>query len=134
MALSGGGQSYKFYLQKGLANMTIEISVAIVISFISLSFSVYMGLKGNKRTDTKDIEERTKERTELNVQLRYITQNTQDIKEQINSLMRDVQKHGDRITQMEGNIKHTADYLEKLHTRITSLEERVTKVERDDED
>lgn len=114
--------------------MTIEISVAIVISFISLSFSIYMGLKGNKRTDTKDIEERTKERTELNVQLRYITQNTQDIKEQINSLIKDVQKHGDRITQIEGNIKHTTDYLEKLHNRITSLEERVSRVERDDED
>lgn len=114
--------------------MTIEISLAVIISALSLSFAIYKGLKDNKRSDTKDIEERAKERAELNVQLRYITQNTQDIKEQINSLIRDVQKHGDRITQIEGNIKHTTDYLEKLHNRITSLEERVSRLERDDED
>lgn len=112
--------------------MTIE--VALLISFLSVAFSIFFGLKNSKRSDTKDIEERTRERTELNVKLGYITQNTQDIKEQINSLMKDVQKHGDRITQMEGNIKHTADYLDKLHERITSLEERVSRVERDDED
>lgn len=114
--------------------MTIELSTAILISVISLSFSVYMGLKGNKRTDTKDIEERTRERTELNCKLDMIASGTQDIKEQINSLMKDVQKHGDRITTMEGNIKHTDDYVGKLHERITSLEERVSRVERDDED
>lgn len=112
--------------------MTIE--VALLISFLSVAFSIFFGLKNNKRSDTKDIEERTRERTELNVKLGYITQNTQDIKEQINSLMKDVQKHGDRITQMEGDLKHTSDYLEKLHTRITSLEDRVSRVERDDED
>lgn len=114
--------------------MTIEISMAIIISVISLSFSVYMGLKGNKRTDTKEIEERTKERTELNVKLDFISSNMQDIKEQISSLVRDVQKHGDRITKVEEAIKHTTDYLEKLHTRITSIEDRVGKLEKDDED
>lgn len=112
--------------------MTIE--VALLISFLSVAFSIFFGLKNNKRSDAKDIEERTREQTEINVKLGYITQNTQDIKEQINSLIRDVQKHGDRITQIEGNIKHTDDYLEKLHNRITNLEERVSRVERDDED
>lgn len=112
--------------------MTIE--VALLISFLSVAFSIFFGLKNNKRSDTKDIEERTRERTELNVKLGYITQNTQDIKEQINSLMRDVQKHGDRLTVVEGTINHTNDYLNKLHARIDSLEERVSRVERDDED
>ena len=35
--------------------MTIE--VALLISFVSVAFSVYFGLKNSKRTDTKDIEE-----------------------------------------------------------------------------
>lgn len=114
--------------------MTLEISTAIIISVLSLSFSVYMGLKGSKRTDAKDIEERTRERTELNCKLDMINSSTQEIKEQIASLVKDVQKHGDRITQIEGDMKHTADYVEKLHARITSIEERVSRIERDGED
>ena len=43
--------------------MTIEVSTAIIISVLSLGFSVFMGLKSNKRTDTKDIEDRVKENT-----------------------------------------------------------------------
>lgn len=112
----------------------MNIEVAVVVSIVSLSFSIYMGLRGNRRTDTKDIEERTKERTELNVKLDFISKSTNDIKDQIASLVRDVQKHGDRLTQIEGTVKHTTDYLEKLHSRITSLEERVSRVEREDED
>lgn len=112
--------------------MTIEVT--LLISFLSVAFSIFFGLKNNKRSDTKDIEERTRERTELNVKLGYITQNTQDIKEQISSIMKDVQRHGDRITQIEGKIDHATDYLNKLHERIASLEERVSRVERDDED
>lgn len=112
--------------------MTVE--VAFLISALSVAFSIFFGLKNNKRTDAKDIEERTRERTELNCKLDMINSSTQEIKEQIASLVRDVQKHGDRITQIEGNMKHTMDYLEKLHVRITSMEERVSRLERDSED
>ena len=43
--------------------MTIEVSTAIIISVLSLGFSVFMGLKNNKRTDAKDIEDPVKENT-----------------------------------------------------------------------
>lgn len=112
--------------------MTVE--VALLISIVSVAFSIFFGLKSNKMTDTKDIEERTRERTELNCKLDMIASGTQEIKEQISSLMRDVQRHGDRLTQVEGEVQHTNDYLEKLHNRITSLEERVSRVERDDDE
>ena len=49
--------------------MTIQVSAAIIISVLSLSFSVFMGLKSDKRTDTKDIEERVKENTRINMKL-----------------------------------------------------------------
>ena len=49
--------------------MTIEVSTAIIISVLSLGFSVFMGLKSNKRTDTKDIEDRVKENTRINMKL-----------------------------------------------------------------
>lgn len=100
--------------------MTIEISAAIVISVLSLSFSIYMGLKGNKRTDTKDIEERTKERTELNVKLDFIASNMQDIKEQISSLVKDVQNHGVKIAELEQSTR-------SAHHRLDGIEQRLNK-------
>lgn len=60
--------------------MTIEVSTAIIISVLSLGFSVFMGLKSNKRTDAKDIEERVKENTRINMKLDAISNNTTDIK------------------------------------------------------
>ena len=49
--------------------MTIEISTAIIISVLSLGFSVFMGLKSNKRTDNTDLEERVRENTRINMKL-----------------------------------------------------------------
>lgn len=102
--------------------MTIEVSTAIVISVISLLFSVYMGIKGNKRTDTKDIEERTKEHTELTVKLDYISRSTNDIKEEIASLVKKVDAHGDRLTKTEESLK-------SVWKRIDSIEQRLSKEE-----
>ena len=98
--------------------MTIEVSAAIIISVISLSFSVYMGLKGNKRTDTKDIEERTKERTELNVKLDYISSNMQDIKIQISSLVEKVDSHGERLTRIESSLGTAWKRIDEIMERL----------------
>lgn len=104
--------------------MAIEVSTAIVISVISLLFSIYMGIRGNKRTDTKDIEERTKEHTELTVKLDYISKSTNDIKEEISSLVRKVDAHGDRLTKTEESLK-------SVWKRIDSIEQRLNKEEDD---
>lgn len=56
--------------------MTIEISTAIIISVLSLGFSVFMGLKSNKRTDNTDLEERVRENTRINMKLDAISNNT----------------------------------------------------------
>lgn len=100
--------------------MTVEISTAIIISVISLLFSIYMGIKGNKRTDTKDVEERTKEHTELTVKLDYISKSTNDIKEEISALVKKVDAHGDRLTKAEESLK-------SVWKRIDSIEQRLSK-------
>lgn len=101
-----------------MEDITIEVSTAIVISVISLLFSIYMGMKGNKRTDTQDIEERTRERTELNCKLDMINSSTQEIKEQISSLVKDVQNHGVKIAELEQSTR-------SAHHRLNTLEERM---------
>lgn len=100
--------------------MTIE--VALLISCLSVAFSIFFGLKNNKRSDTKEIEERTKERTELNVKLDYISSNMQDIKSQISSLVDKVDSHGDRLTKIEGR-------LDAAWVRIDEIAGRMNKEE-----
>lgn len=63
--------------------MTIEISTAIIISVVSVAFSIFFGLKNNKRSDTKDIEERVRQNTQINMKLDNISSLSEDIKSEI---------------------------------------------------
>lgn len=96
--------------------MTIEI--ALLISIISVSFSIFFGLKNNRRTDTKDIEERVKENTRINVKLDNIGQTTQEIKTEVSSMREDIKSHNDRLIKLEESCK-------QAHHRIDGLESRI---------
>lgn len=96
--------------------MTIEI--ALLISIVSVVFSIFFGLKNSKRTDTKDLEERVKENTRINIKLDNIGQTTQEIKSEISSMREDIRSHNDRIIKLEESCKAS-------HHRLDVLEERV---------
>ena len=98
--------------------MTIEVSTAIIISVLSLGFSVFMGLKNNKRTDTKDIEERVKENTRINMKLDAISNNTTDIKNEVSEMRKEINSHDSRIVKVEESVK-------SFHHRLDGIEERL---------
>ena len=98
--------------------MTIELSTAIIISVLSLGFSVYMGLKNNKRTDTKDVEERVKENTRINMKLDAISSNTTDIKNEVSETRKEINSHDNRIIKVEESVK-------SAHHRIDGIENRL---------
>ena len=98
--------------------MTIEVSTAIIISVLSLGFSVFMGLKSNKRTDTKDIEERVKENTRINMKLDAISNNTIDIKNEVSEMRKEINSHDSRIVKVEESVK-------SFHHRLDGIEERL---------
>ena len=98
--------------------MTIELSTAIIISVLSLGFSVYMGLKNNKRTDTKDVEERVKENTRINMKLDAISNNTTDIKNEVSEMRKEINSHDNRIIKVEESVK-------SAHHRIDGIENRL---------
>lgn len=111
--------------------MTVEL--ALVISVVSVAFSIFFGLKNNKRSDTKEVEERTKERiTEIeertkenaiiNVKLDNINSSNLEIKDRLNSVAKQIQEHGDRLIKVEESTK-------SAHHRINSLEERFNERE-----
>ncbi len=85
--------------------MTIEITLAVVVSIASLSFSVYMGLKNNKKTDEKEIEARVERDTKVKMKLDEIGNDVKDVKETVKSIQNDVKDHEGRIVKLESSLK-----------------------------
>lgn len=105
----------------------VEILTPIIISVISLAFSVFMGLKSNKRTDTKDIEERVKENTRINMKLDNINSTTQDIKTELSSVRLDLQKHNDKIIVLEQSCKQAHKRIDEIASRLNFDEKEGTQ-------
>lgn len=103
--------------------MTIELSTAIIISILSLGFSVFIGLKNNKRTDTKDIEERVKNNTEINMKLDAISSNTTEIKNEVTEMRKELNSHDNRIIKVEESVKSAHHRLDGLEARINGDKE-----------
>lgn len=93
--------------------MTIE--VALLISLVSVAFSVYFGLRNNKRSDTKEIEQRVAERTETNMKLDQIGKDVQDIKYDISATKKSVNSLTERVASVESSVK-------SAHHRLDTME------------
>lgn len=96
----------------------MKVDISLIISLISVAFAIFFGLKNSKRTDVKDIEERVKENTKINIKLDNIGQTTQDIKTEISSMRDDIKSHNDRIIKLEESCK-------SAHHRIDGLAKRI---------
>lgn len=109
---------------KAVYDVTIQLSAAIVISVLSLLFSAIMGLKSNKRTDSKDLEERVKENTRINMKLDNINSTTQDIKQELLTVRTDLQKHNDKLIILEQSCKQAHKRIDELNNRLNIDEKR----------
>ena len=96
----------------------MQVEIAYLISIVSLAFSVFFGLKSSKHTDTKDIEERVKDNTRINMKLDAIAGTTQEIKSEISTMREEIKKHNDKIIKFEQS-------LISAHHRLDTLEERM---------
>ena len=94
----------------------MQVEIAYLISIVSLAFSVFFGLKSSKHTDTKDIEERVKDNTRINMKLDAIAGTTQEIKSEISTMREEINKHNDKIIKLEQSLK-------SAHHRLDTLEE-----------
>ena len=79
-----------------------------------------MGLKSDKRTDAKDIEERVKENTRINMKLDAISNNTTEIKNEVSEMRKEINSHDGRIVKVEESAK-------SAHHRLDGLEERLNE-------
>lgn len=108
--------------------MTIELSLSIIISMVSVSFAIYSGLKSGKRADVKDVEERARELTRTNVMLENINKTMGEIKEQILAIAQKVDSHGERITKVEESLATVWRRIDEQKDRVTKIEEMLSDV------
>lgn len=83
--------------------MTIEL--ALLISIVSVTFSIFFGLKNNKRSDEKDIQERIARDTRTDMKLDEISADVKEVKETVKSIQSDVKDHEGRIVKLEASYK-----------------------------
>lgn len=93
-------------------------TIALCISFVSLCLAAWIGLRGDKRTDTKDIEERAKENAKINFKLDEISGTTREIKQDLASVRDEIKSHNERLIKVEESAK-------QAHHRISALEDRM---------
>jgi peptidoglycan hydrolase CwlO-like protein len=97
--------------------------IAILISVVSVAFSIFFGFKNNKRSDTRDIEERVRTDTIINTKLDNIVSTMQDIKNEIASMRNDIQAHNDRLIKVEESCKQAHKRLDEITLRIDGKED-----------
>ncbi len=102
---------------------------AIIISIISVAFSVFFGLvslffnlKNDKKSDNSEIEERVKENTRINMKLDSISTNTTDIKNEIAEMRKELNSHDSRIVKVEESAKQAHHRIDELVKRFEEKE------------
>jgi len=83
--------------------MTIE--VALVISAISLIFSIIVGVSGMKRNEKTDNQKEASNLTTVIVKLENIGDDIKEIKTDMRDVKNDIQNHAERIIKAEQQIK-----------------------------
>ena len=92
--------------------MTIEI--ALLISIISVSFSIFFGLKNSKKSDQKEIADRIARDTRTDMKLDEISSNVRDVKETVKNIQNDIKDHEGRIVKLESSYKAEHKRLDEI--------------------
>ena len=98
--------------------ITIGQIITIVISFCALLFSMYMGFRGNKKTDIKEIEAKVERETRLDMRLAEIGNDVKEVKETVKSIQNDVKDHEGRLVKVEASLKAEHSRLDEIYKMI----------------
>ena len=90
------------------------IEITLLISIISVSFSVFFGLKNSRKTDEKDITERITRDTRTDMKLDEIGSNVREVKETVKNIQNDIKDHEGRIVKLESSLKAEHKRLNEL--------------------
>lgn len=104
--------------------------VAVIISIISVAFSIFFGIvslvlniKNDRRTDNSDIEDRVRENTRINMKLDAISNNTKEIKDEVVEMRKELNSHDNRIIKVEESVKSLHHRVDEMATRLNEGKE-----------
>lgn len=92
--------------------MTIEI--ALLISGVSLAFSIYAGVSNMRRNQNQDASKDATEMTTVIVKLENINNGVTEIKSELNSVKTDIKESRERLIKVEESVK-------QAHKRIDEM-------------
>jgi peptidoglycan hydrolase CwlO-like protein len=108
----------------------ISMPIAVIISIISVTFSVLFGLftlglnlKNSKKSDKAELTERVKENTRINMKLDTISSNTTEIKNEVTEMRKELNSHDSRIVKVEESVKSAHHRIDGLETRLNEDKE-----------
>lgn len=106
--------------------MTIEIS--LLITFISVGFAVFFGLRNLKRNEKTDVKEEATSMAILVVKLENIETGITDIKGEIKSIKDGVQKDHDKLITVIELVDNVNSRVRELTNDVHRLEAEVNEV------
>lgn len=92
--------------------MTIE--VALLVSVVSVAFSIFFGIKNSKKSDREDIAQRIARDTRVDMKLDEISKDVKEVKDTVKNIQNDVKDHEGRITKLEASYKAEHKRLDEL--------------------
>lgn len=103
--------------------------IAVIISIISVAFSVFFGFfslsfnfKNDKKANSSEFEERVRENTRINLKLDEISSNTTEIKKEVTEMRRELNSHDSRIVKVEESAKQAHHRIDELVKRFEDKE------------
>lgn len=91
-----------------------QVSIAILISIVSVAFSIFFGLKNTQRTDSKDLEQRIRADERINMKLDEISRNCNDTRSDLTGMKDDIKRIDHRLVKAEQSAK-------SAHKRIDGI-------------
>ncbi len=96
----------------------ITITLATLISVVSVSAAVFFGIKSKKRADDEDIAKKAETITRLESKMDSLTKDFSDFATDIKLEIRDMRKNFDEVKakqiEQETTLKHLVQRIEKL--------------------
>lgn len=89
--------------------------ITIVISAISVSFAIYIGLRNNRKTDNKDIADKVARDTRIDVKLEEISSYVKEIRDDNSETKRQLIELNRQLALVEASVK-------SAHRRIDKIE------------
>lgn len=101
--------------KKNLERCRMTIEVALLVSVVSVAFSIFFGIKNSKKSDSEEIAQRIARDTRVDMKLDEISKDVKEVKDTVRIIQNDVKDHEGRITKLEASYKAEHRRIDELH-------------------